>query len=165
MKNSALDRDVILREVTNSDLPHFFEHQKDPEANYMAAFTVKDPLDESAFMAHWDKVLTDPTIIVKTILFNSEVAGHVLSYQQSGKPEVSYWLGRNFWGQGTATRALELFLEQVKVRPLYARAAKDNKASLRVLEKCGFEVVGEDKGFSNARGQEVEEFILRLEIA
>ena len=32
----------------------------------------------------------------------------------------------------------------------------------RVLAKCGFEVTGEDIGFANARGQEIEEFVLRL---
>ncbi|HKB46638.1 MAG TPA: GNAT family protein [Ktedonobacterales bacterium] len=50
----------------------------------------------------------------------------------------------------------------VTLRPLFARAAKDNAASLRVLEKCGFTIVGEGKGFANARGAEVEEFVLRL---
>ena len=45
---------------------------------------------------------------------------------------------------------------------LYACVAKDNSASIRVLEKCGFTISGEDKGFSNARGEEVEEFILKL---
>ncbi|MFL5662957.1 MAG: GNAT family N-acetyltransferase [Ktedonobacteraceae bacterium] len=62
-----------------------------------------------------------------------------------------------------AFMALSAFLFHVKVRPLYARAAKDNIASLRVLEKCRFTLIGKDKGFSNARGEEVEEFILRLD--
>jgi RimJ/RimL family protein N-acetyltransferase len=61
-----------------------------------------------------------------------------------------------------ATQALAALLCEVAVRPLYARAATDNVASLRVLAKCGFRVVGKDKGFSNARGREVEETILRL---
>jgi quercetin dioxygenase-like cupin family protein len=47
--------------------------------------------------------------------------------------------------------------------PLNARAAKDNTASIRVLEKCEFAIRGEDEGFSNARGVEVEEFILELQ--
>jgi RimJ/RimL family protein N-acetyltransferase len=51
----------------------------------------------------------------------------------------------------------------LKERPLYARVAKDNVASIRVLERCGFEVCGEDRGFSNARSEEVEEYILKLE--
>ena len=33
----------------------------------------------------------------------------------------------------------------------------------RVMEKCGFTICGEGKGFAGARGQEVEDFILRLE--
>jgi RimJ/RimL family protein N-acetyltransferase len=81
---------------------------------------------------------------------------------RSGQPEVTYWIGKEYWGNGVATRALSAFLESARVRPLHARAAKDNVASLRVLEKCGFVITGEDKGFSNARGEEVEEFILTL---
>jgi hypothetical protein len=34
---------VHLREVAESDLPIFFEHQRDPLAVHMAAFTAKDP--------------------------------------------------------------------------------------------------------------------------
>jgi hypothetical protein len=81
------------------------------------------------------------------------VAGSVLTYEdENEKPEVSYWIGKPYWGRGVATRALLAFLKRIKVRPLYARAAKDNLASLRVLEKCGFTRIGEDKGFANARG-------------
>jgi RimJ/RimL family protein N-acetyltransferase len=76
---------------------------------------------------------------------------------------VGYWIGQDFWGRGIATRALRLFLEEVTIRPLYGRAAKDNRASIRVLEKCGFRLCGEDKGFSFARGQDVAEVILRLD--
>jgi hypothetical protein len=40
---------------------------------------------------------------------------------------------------------------------------KDNIGSLRVLEKCGFTRIGQGSGFSEARGEEVEEFLLRLD--
>ena len=94
-----------------------------------------------------------------------DVAGSVLNYEDEefGKPEVSYWIGKPYWGKGVATRALSAFLLHVTVRPLYARAVKDNIAPLRVLEKCGFTRIGEGKGFSDARGEEVEEIILRLD--
>jgi RimJ/RimL family protein N-acetyltransferase len=45
---------------------------------------------------------------------------------------------------------------------MYARVAKDNLGSRRVLEKCGFTISGEAKGFANARGQEIEELLLEL---
>jgi RimJ/RimL family protein N-acetyltransferase len=115
-------------------------------------------------MAHWAKILGDETITIQTILFDGQVAGSVLSYvDEGGQREVSYWIGKSYWGKGVATRALVAFLDHIKVRPLYARAAQDNIGSLRVLEKCGFTRIGEGRGFSNARGEEVEEFLLRLD--
>ena len=155
--------DVLLRDVIEDDLPTFFKQHQDPEANHMAAFTAENPSDQNAFMAHWTKILSDNTIITKTILVKGTVVGHVVKFEQFGEPEVSYWLGREHWGKGIATSALTAFLALVQVRPLYARAAKDNIGSLRVLEKCSFVVIGKDKGFANARGQVVEEFVLRLD--
>lgn len=71
-------------------------------------------------------------------------------------------MGREFWGRGLATAALAQFLQIQTTRPLYARAAKDNVASIRVLQKCGFTICGQDKGFANGRLAEVEEYILKL---
>jgi RimJ/RimL family protein N-acetyltransferase len=155
---------MVLRDVTMSDLPIFFDQQLDPEANWMATFIAKDPADRDAFMARWTRMLRDETITIQTTLFDGQVAGSVLSYvDEDGQPEVSYWIGKPYWGKGIVTRALSAFLDHIKERPLYARAAKDNVGSLRVLEKCGFTRIGQDKGFSNARGEEVEEYILRLD--
>jgi RimJ/RimL family protein N-acetyltransferase len=156
--------DVELRAVTEGDLPIFFEQQQDPAANHMAAFTAKDPTDRAAFTAKWAKILGDDTITKRTILFGGQVAGSASAFVApwSGKLEVTYWIGREFWGRGIATQALAVLLSAVKTRPLYARAAKDNIASLRVLEKCGFTIAGYERGFANARGEEVEEVVLEL---
>ena len=153
---------VMLRDVIDDDLSIFFEQQKDTTANFMAAFTAKDPSDNVAFKAHWEKILNNETIIKKTVTYCGKVAGHVLSFGQFGEWEVSYWIGREYWGKGVATEALSQFLDFITIRPLYARAAKDNIASIRVLEKCGFEMKGEDKGYSNSRAEQVEEYILKL---
>ena len=158
-----MSRELFLRNVVNDDLPIFFEHQLDPEANHMAAFTAKDPTNQEAFMAHWHSILAEETNIVQTILCNGQVAGSVSSYLDEGKPEVTYWLGKEYWGKGIATWALREFLANHNpTRPIYARVAKDNLGSRRVLEKCGFQIIGESKGFANARGQEIEEFLLEL---
>jgi RimJ/RimL family protein N-acetyltransferase len=156
---------VQLRDVIESDLPIFFDHQLGPDANYMGAFTARDPTDRDAFMAHWARILSDETITIQSILFNGQVAGSVASYkdEEFGELEITYGIGREYWGKGIATRALSTFLDNVPVRPLYGRAAKDNIASLRVMEKCGFTICGEGKGFAFARREEVEEYILKLE--
>jgi RimJ/RimL family protein N-acetyltransferase len=153
-----------LRDVIKDDLPLFFEQQLDPEANEMAAFTAKDPTDRDAFTAHWNRILADATVLIKTIVYNGQVAGSVSSYEEEGKPEVTYWLGKEYWGKGIATAALAEFLANVNAaRPIYARVAKDNMGSRRVLEKCGFTVIGESKGYANARRAEIEELLLELQ--
>jgi RimJ/RimL family protein N-acetyltransferase len=160
-----MSNEMQLRDVIESDLPIFFEYHKDKDANHMAGFTAKDPTDKDAFMAHWRRILGDTTVIVRTIIFNGQVTGSVLSYEDEGKPEVSYWIGKAYWGKGIATWALKEFLAHHNTtRPIYARVAKDNLGSIRVLEKCGFAITGETRGYANARGQEIEELVLELRI-
>jgi RimJ/RimL family protein N-acetyltransferase len=156
--------DLILRDVVEDDLATFFVQQVDPDANTMAAFTTKDPSNRDTFTAHWNRIRRDPTVIIKTIVVAEEVVGYVSSYEEDGQPEVTYWLGKAYWGQGIATRALATFLKTANTkRPIHARVAQDNHGSLRVLQKCGFVVKGEGIGFSNARGHDVSEYLLTLD--
>ena len=155
-----MNDDVILRKVTESDLPIFFEQQLDPDAIQMAAFPSRD---REAFMSHWSKIMADETVLVKTILYEGKIAGNVVCFVQLGEREVGYWLGKEFWGKGIATHALKEFLKEIKTRPLYAHVAKHNIGSRRVLEKCGFTVSGEDRFFSTAFGKNIEEYILILD--
>jgi RimJ/RimL family protein N-acetyltransferase len=133
--------DVVLRDVERGDLPFFFEHQLDPEATSMAGFPARD---EKSFMAHWDKILKDESVVKKTIVFQCEVAGNVVSFVRSGGREVGYWIGKKHWGKGIATHALATFLSGEERRPLFAYVAISNAASIRVLEKCGFRITGEE---------------------
>ncbi|MGN6360161.1 MAG: GNAT family N-acetyltransferase [Thermomicrobiales bacterium] len=131
--------EVRLRDVTEADLPLFFEHQRDPVATAMAAFPARE---WAPFMAHWATILADPALAKQTILVDGQVAGNIGSWEQDGHREVGYWLDRAYWGRGVATRALALFLRQVPARPLYAYVVLHNIGSRRVLEKCGFTVCG-----------------------
>ena len=150
-----MTNEVRLRDVVEDDLPIFYEHQREPEAIRMAAFP---PRELDAFTAHWIKVLSDRTITKKTILFDGHVAGNVVSFEKDGQRLVGYWVGKEHWGKGIATKALSAFVSLVKARPLYAHVAKHNVASIRVLEKCGFTVWGSDTGDDG-----IEEVILRLD--
>ena len=154
---------ITLREVEPSDLETFFEHQLDPEAIRMAAFVYRDPKDKVAFDAHWDKILSSSKNINRTIVADGQVAGHIACFPQGENLEVTYWLGKEFWGKGLATQALDRMLHLVVARPIFGRAASDNIGSIRVLQKCGFKIIGKDKGFANGRGEDTEECILRLD--
>ena len=112
--------EILLRDVIEADLPIFYAQQLDPDANWMAAFAAKDPADKDAFASKWSRILRDERTTVRTIVVGAQVAGSVFCWtdDELGHPEVSYWLGREHWGQGVATRALALFLEIVRERPL-----------------------------------------------
>jgi RimJ/RimL family protein N-acetyltransferase len=154
---------LLLREVIAEDVAVFFEHYAEPDAIWMAGFVSEDPTDRDAFFARWERIMADPTVTIRTIDRAGTVLGHVLSYEIEGRTEVSYWIGREFWGRGIASRALEDFLTRVNTaRPMYARVACDNEGSRRVLEKCGFRVVEEARGFAVARGEEIDELLLEL---
>jgi RimJ/RimL family protein N-acetyltransferase len=151
---------VTLRDVVEDDLPIFFEHQREPDANRMAAFPARD---RESFFEHWHKILADSSGVIKTIVADGAVAGNVLSFVHDGEREVGYWLGRDHYGKGIATRALAAFLAEFPPRPLYAHVAKHNRASIRVLEKCGFTMSGTEDAFATFDGQPVEGVILRLD--
>jgi RimJ/RimL family protein N-acetyltransferase len=136
---------VTLRAVRDADLPVLFEHQRDPEATEMAAFPARD---WPAFTAHWAKIRADPMCVTQAILVDGAIAGNIGSWEQDGRREVGYWLGRDFWGRGIATTALSMFLHLVTERPLHAWVVAHNRASLRVVEKCGFQIVGTDDDVS-----------------
>ena len=102
------------------------------------------------------------SITKKTILSRGQPAGYLVCFERSGERQVGYWIGKEFWGKGLATRALTALLGIVAVRPLHARVAKHNLASLQVLTKCGFVICGEDKLPFNANGEQIEEFVLVL---
>ncbi len=150
---------VLLRDVEEGDLPTLFEQQLDPEANRMAAFPARD---RDAFMAHWARILDGGAAITKTIVLDGRVAGNIGCWEHLGERLVGYWIGREFWGRGVATRALLELLRHVVERPLLARVAKHNLASIRVLEKCGFVRCGEDKIPSKDGGAEIEEWVFTL---
>jgi RimJ/RimL family protein N-acetyltransferase len=148
---------MMLRDVEEGDLRVFFEQQRDPEANRMAAFPARE---WDVFVAHWRaNVLGNPSGRKKTIVVGGDVAGNILSWEHDGKRLVGYWVGRQYWGRGIATAALSEFLQHETTRPLYAYVAVHNLGSIRVLEKCGFCRLGE----STKEEDGVEEYLFRLD--
>ncbi len=153
----------VLREVRDEDLAVLFEQWADPVAARMAAFTAPDHMDWDAFERRWSRLRADETIIARAIVVDGEVAGTIGSWDDPGEREVTYWIGRSYWGKGIATDALKAFPIVDRSRPLHARVASDNVASRRVLEKCGFRVVATERSVAEARSAEIEELVLRLD--
>jgi RimJ/RimL family protein N-acetyltransferase len=153
---SAVPPNVSLREVRLGDLPILFEHQLDPEGARMAAFKSRD---RDAFMAHWAKIMANPACALRVVLADGSVAGQIGAWTDGAERLVGYWIGREFWGRGVASAALVQFLHEEVTRPLTAHVAKHNLASIRVLQKAGFALVGEE--FDMPDGSKFVELILR----
>jgi RimJ/RimL family protein N-acetyltransferase len=105
-------------------------------------------------------ILGNPAALNQTILVGGQVAGNIGSWPQDGVRLVSYWIGKEHWGKGVATRALAAFLHLVTERPLHAHVAKHNVGSIRVLEKCGFSLEREES--VEGADKDVAELVLIL---
>lgn len=149
---------ISLRAVEEGDLEIFFAQQADEAARQRAQFPGR-ARDE--FMAHWRKIRGDPKCVLRTIVLDGVVTGNVVSWESYGARNIGYWLGREHWGLGIASAAVEQFLREAPDRPLFAHVAKANAASIRVLEKCGFVKVDDDK-FVGLDGEEAIEIVMRL---
>jgi RimJ/RimL family protein N-acetyltransferase len=154
---------LVLREVEDRDLGVLFEHASDRDAIRMAAFTSPAFEDRKSFERRWARLRGDSSTTNRVIEIGGRVVGHIASFDLEGRREVTYWIGREDWGLGIATRALQEFLQLEATRPLYAGAASDNAASIRVMTTCGFVIVGTGRGFAYGRNEETDEVALRLD--
>ncbi len=146
-----------LREVLPSDLPVFYEHQADPDALRMAGMPGRD---RGTFVTHWQTtVLGQPSVVVRTVLHEGNVAGTINTFESEGRRLLGYFFGKAYWGKGVATLAIREFLKLETSRPLFAFVSNDNLGSLRALEKNGFTRVEE---IPNRLGDGITDVLLKL---
>lgn len=128
-----------MRPVAAADLDAFFAHQADPIACELAGFTSRD---RASFDAHWRRLLGDPgerlAAVIAAVIADGELVGNIGAWGPADERLVGYWIAREHWHRGIATRALTAFLAREPVRPLFAHVVPSNAPSIRVLEKCGF---------------------------
>ena len=84
------------------------------------------------------------------IVYRGELAGCIGLVRQTDVfrlgAELGYWIGEPFWGRGIATEAVKMItgygFQQLGLERIQAGVFDFNKASRRVLEKCGFKLEG-----------------------
>ncbi|KAJ6164533.1 Acyl-CoA N-acyltransferase [Penicillium chermesinum] len=165
---------LLLRPVAKRDTPALYAIRADPEVAKTKS-SPKTPFQSIKETEDWlaGKIFSmgpgdiigrsfNYAILDKSIPESQEqVIGYISINAVHPCPEIGYSLAPKAWGQGFATEALELFLKMwwalprrdreqsgVKegdVEKIWAISEKQNKGSSRVLEKCGFEMVGEAK--------------------
>lgn len=151
--------EIRLRDIVADDLPILFEHELDPDANLLAAVF---PRDRKAFDLHWKTLLADPSIVSRAILMDDRLVGRISCFQMDGQDSIGYWIAKEHWAKGIATRAIRLLLDEVPTRPLHAQAARHNTASIRALERNGFVITAHRHAPPSDRFRECEEVTLLL---
>ncbi|HXU39426.1 MAG TPA: GNAT family N-acetyltransferase [Blastocatellia bacterium] len=77
--------------------------------------------------------------------------------------EIGYWLGEEFWGRGIVTEAVravtDYAFETFDLCRVYAGVFEWNPASMRVLEKAGYEFECRMKKSVTKDGQTIDELI------
>jgi RimJ/RimL family protein N-acetyltransferase len=126
---------IQLRRTLPADLPILFQFQLDLVSNQLAG---TKPRDLQTFSARWEEIFRDPGITPRVIIADDTLVGSIDAFKQEGTDSIGYWIARAHWGRGIATRAIALLLGEVTTRPLFARVAFQNVASLRALERNGF---------------------------
>lgn len=112
-----------------------------------------------------EQVLKEDGPSVHAITLDGQLTGliglHPASDVYRGTAELGYWLGEPYWGQGLATAAvaqvIPIGFEQLKLRRIYASVYEHNHASMRVLEKNGFQREGVARAAVLKNGQVLDE--------
>ena len=84
----------------------------DREAIGMAAFTSPEADERTSFERRWARLRSDSSTTNRVVEIDGRVVGHNCSFELEGHREVTYWIGREDWGRGVATRALQEFLQR-----------------------------------------------------
>ena len=84
-------------------------------------------------------------------------------------PVIGYWLGRPYWGQGLMGEAVQAALGWLfamrAVAAVDASVMQDNPASVALLRKVGFAIIGSEECSSLSRCATVPAIRMRLERA
>lgn len=155
-------RHIELRELDDDDLDAVFEMMRDRDAIAQAAFTASDPDDRAAFDAWIARNRANPDTEMLVVTEDGGFAGTAGAFTIDGDREVTYWIARHAQGRGVATAALRLLVSHEPTRPLFARVASHNAASIAVLEKLGFTEVSRMTSFAPGVGRDVEERVYTL---
>jgi [ribosomal protein S5]-alanine N-acetyltransferase len=164
---------VGLREVTEDDIPAWFERASDVESADLAG----DPIPESVEQGYellrrnrerfqqqigirWAIVPTGSTGSVGTI-------GFAITSKEERASEIGFVIGRADWGRGLCTAAAELILEygftELGLALVRAEVLQRNFASRRVLEKLGFRIEREVPGDPQSGGESEDCYIYVLQ--
>lgn len=142
--------DVVIRELMDSDLPKLAEYGNNPKVAINLRDSFPHPYSFEDAVKFKEMVDSMNPKVIFAIEYKGEYAGNICLipcsdvYRKSA--EIGYFLGEPFWNKGIMTQAVNLIskwgFENLGVVRIHTGVFEFNKASQRVLEKCGFVLEG-----------------------
>ena len=139
---------LVLRKIVPEDAPGLTELVNSPNVyRHLPTFLFEKKYDvETVIERLYDECFKESIIL--GIFMEGEFCGLAEFYgfrDDAHKISVGYRLLERFWGQGIATEALGLMVDylygQTDIEIITASTMMENRASARVLEKNGFDLV------------------------
>jgi [ribosomal protein S5]-alanine N-acetyltransferase len=151
MPNTIETARLTLRSFQDTDVDPLYEIQRDPEA-MRYTFRAPSRAEAERRLRAYADLLEELGYAPWTVVLRSEsrVVGwgglNVDPFDPGWGVEVAYFFHPSYWRQGFATELVRVSLRQGFTRhgleTIGAFAHRDNVASIRVLEKCGFRFAG-----------------------
>ena len=153
---------LLLRPWQESDAEALYRWASDPEVGPAAGWSPHTSVEDSRDIIR--TVLSEEgTFAVVPKGGNGDPIGAIGVFpteisEGRGEPEIGYWIGRPFWGQGFIPEAVRellrwCFMERGAAR-VWCGHSPGNDKSRRVIEKCGFRYVCDGPSVLWPDGQE-----------
>lgn len=144
----SMESKMILREFGPDDIYSIVKHASN--FNVSKYLTAKFPCPYKTEHAEWWINVGSKIGHHRAIDIDGECVGGIGITFGEGEHlyscQIGYWLGESHWGKGIATEALSVMTNDAfsskRIVRLYAPVFSPNKASMRVLEKCGYTLEG-----------------------
>lgn len=135
---------LILRPWREEDAADLYQYAKDPRVGPSAGWEVHKDEEDSLNILR--TVLMVENTWAVTIKGSDEPVGSIGYFpcdheRAQGAPEIGYWIGVPFWGQGYIPEAVRALIDRCfeeGAEAVWCSHSKGNDKSHRVIEKCGF---------------------------
>ena len=148
---------LVIRKLRDEDAQKLYENHLDDEVRKWfpneSYADVEEALDAARFFADCVDNGHLPFVLGVELKETKELIGDTGISEVEGKPgeaEIGYCIGEKHRGKGYAAELLEamtgLAFFHFGARTVFGRVVHGNTASVRVLEKCGYQFLKEEFG-------------------
>lgn len=165
--------DVLLRKISTDDIEDFYEYITDRElAKFLSDSEIPSNLDNARLeLMYWASLYEKKRSIYWAISDKNNgkligTCGFNSWSREHDRAEISYDLSRKYWNRGIMTKVIQKItkfaFDQMQVKRIQATVVTFNSASVKVLEKCGYNKEGVLKNFGVLHGKQEDFYMYSL---